>query len=388
MSYILAGGLRRELYGYSSEYAEVLFKHLTSETEVNIVNGRLTDMCQPALQKLESEMSMLQYRSKLHSILEAWENVVLGQPVQPEAHNQLREISREIYDRFEAFINNIQSHVIKKMRADNKQLCSKACKDVSQIMNLTEFDIPPQIVQIFKDGSNIVPIEGLIDSEIRKHLETDIISAAVKFSWDENKVYPLYSSSAGPKTVLEQLATQAPANSKQLDFYAAMYEGYKDQLLKLEAHLSQVQFIDSKNCQNMLPKGTILSTSDKNLGPVLLPIDWYIQQYEIQAVKGNHVVTKMSPDQCINLLNKNIQDFRSELLPVEKISLQKYFSKSNPNFKVGVLKVIPKIHKLSTFDNQAWKKLPSMPIRSAENCPINPYSIKHSVRCYRRCIKP
>ena len=49
----------------------------------------------------------------------------------------------------------------------------------------------------------------------------------------------------------------------------------------------------------MIPEGTILSTSDKNLGPVLLPIDWYVQQYEVQADIGNHVLTNMSADQCL-----------------------------------------------------------------------------------------
>ena len=97
-------------------------------------------------------------------------------------------------------------------------------------------------------------------------------------------------------------------------------------------------------------------------------------QYQIQAEKGKHEPTGLSPDQCINLLKLTIENFRKSLKSEESLVLKQYFVNSNPNFRVGVMKVIPKIHKISHFDNQAWKDLPSRPIRGAENCPINPYS--------------
>ena len=220
----------------------------------------------------------------------------------------------------------------------------------------------------------MVPAEVLSSSEIQKHMEADLISAAVRFSWDENKVYPLVNRSSGLKQILEQLASQAPANSKQVEFYATLYETYKAQLVELQGHLIVSRNIESPDVQKIIPKGTILSTSDKNLGPVLLPVQCYVQQYEAQALKGNHVATNMSADQCIILLKKAIEKFRTDLIPEEKVLLSKYFVKSNPECKVGVLKVIPKLHKLSTFTSVSWKSLPSRPIRGAETCPVNPYS--------------
>ena len=124
----------------------------------------------------------------------------------------------------------------------------------------------------------------------------------------------------------------------------------------------------------MAPNSTILTSSDKGLGPCLLPVEWFVQQYKVQAEKGKHATTGLSPDQCINLLKLTIQSFRSTLSQAERELLKQYFACGNPNYRVGIMKIIPKIHKLTEFGNQAWTKLPSRPIRGAENCPVNPYS--------------
>ena len=66
--------------------------------------------------------------------------------------------------------------------------------------------------------------------------------------------------------------------------------------------------------------------------------------------------------------------FPEEMAEAKKMDLKNFFKPSSPKYRVGVLKLIPKIHKLSKFDNNSWKDLPSRPIRGAENCPVNPYS--------------
>ena len=106
-------------------------------------------------------------------------------------------------------------------------------------------------------------------------------------------------------------------------------------------------FIESSEALKLTPKGTILTLSDKGLGPCLLPVEWYVQQYEIQAEKGKHAVTGLSPDQCINLLKLTIQRFRSNLSQAECEHLKQFYVCGNPNYRVGIMKVIPKIHKLT-----------------------------------------
>ena len=110
--------------------------------------------------------------------------------------------------------------------------------------------------------------------DIEKHVEDDLVNAAVRYSWRENKIYPLFNRSAGLKIILEQLVSQAPANSKQMEFYITLYEKYQVMIKDLKDKISTQYIVDSSGLQNMIPNGTILSSSDKNLGPVLLPIDW------------------------------------------------------------------------------------------------------------------
>ena len=184
----------------------------------------------------------------------------------------------------------------------------------------------------------------------------------------------MITHASGLKNVLEQLTSQVPSNSKQVEFFATLHEQYEVQLANFYNQLEAAHFLDSPAVQSKVPAGTILSTSDKNLGPTLLPIEWYVEQYKAQSVKGNHVATGMSDDQCINFLKRTIEHFREELGPEERVALKQYFTNSNPNYKVGIMKLTPKIHKLSTFCSESWKKLPSRPIRGAENCPVNPYS--------------
>ena len=126
--------------------------------------------------------------------------------------------------------------------------------------------------------------------------------------------------------------------------------------------------------ENLFPPGTMISITDKGLGPCLLPLDWYILQYAVQTEKGDHIKTGMSSEQCINYLKGVIGKFRDSLVVDEKLVFKEYFRNPNPNFRVGVLKLIPKIHKLKDFDQHSWKILPSRPFRGAENCPINAYS--------------
>ena len=329
LSHILARSVGQQIKAYSAQYSNVLTKHLTSETEVQIVEGVVAEHSGPILKVIEVELGVLQYKARLGEILDSWRNVLLGQPVYPEIHNLLHDRVSGIHEDFEQFIYKIQATSVAKIRAGNKEICRKAFEDKKKILNLTDACIPSNLELAFINGPNMVPNEILPVSEIKRYIETDLIQAAVQYSWVENNIYPLFNNSAGLKIVLEQLASQAPANSKQVQFYTTLYETYQELYKEMVDQLSADHFVGRPDVQNMIPEGTILSTSDKNLGPVLLPIDWYVQQYEVQADIGNHVLTNMSADQCLQLLKKNIEEFRSKLLPGERIELKKYFSYGN-----------------------------------------------------------
>ena len=70
-----------------------------------------------------------------------------------------------------------------------------------------------------------------------------------------------------------------------------------------------------------------------------------------------------------------IDRFRSSLSAEQRTILKNVWPKKKISaYRIAVLKVIPKIHKLLSIDEHSWKNLPSRPIRGGENCPINPPS--------------
>ena len=210
LSHVMAKSVWKEIRTYSTQFGQVLSKHLTSETEVNIVDGCVTEDAGTTLETLEAELEVLQYKKKLSTILDRWRKVLLGQPVYPEIHNLLSDRVSVIHEDFEQFIYRIQSVSVAKFRAGNRELCSKACKNKNKILNLTDSDIPLALELAFANGSNMVPNDVLRVSEVKRYMETDLIQAAVQYSWFENNIYPLYNSSEGLKSVLEQLTSQAP----------------------------------------------------------------------------------------------------------------------------------------------------------------------------------
>ena len=365
---------RVKIYQYSVIYATTLLKHLENETEVQLVNGELTDESKVLLNLIESEMEVLQYNKCLNNIVGPWEKMLGGQPVQPEVAIQISKCAKNVVLDFEVFIYELQSRAINNRRILNNSLCNSVCKSSTRILNLTKFKIPDELTKALTNGTNFVPLDSLKINELKDYIEKDLVNAAVNFFRENNKIYPLINNTASLKTILEQLISQTPSNSPQIDFYTNMYNQYVGHKQEFIDQLSNGHFIDAPKTQSLLPPGTILAESDKGLGPCMLPIEWFIEQYKVQSLKGSHVLTTMSNDQCINFLKHSIDVFRSKLCTEGKMILKQYFHNSNPNFRVGVLKLVPKIHKLSKFDCESWKILPSRPIRGAENCPINPYS--------------
>ena len=66
ISLAVARFTRATINKYSATYATTFLKHLENETEVQLVNGELTGEFKVALNILESEMEVLQYRKCLN----------------------------------------------------------------------------------------------------------------------------------------------------------------------------------------------------------------------------------------------------------------------------------------------------------------------------------
>ena len=80
----------------------------------------------------------------------------------------------------------------------------------------------------------------------------------------------------------------------------------------------------------------------------------------------------MAEDTCVSYLLKEISNFKNECSYNQLILLNRFWPKAPvQKYKIGVMKLVPKVHKLSgKIDKESWKVLPSRPIRGAELEPM------------------
>ena len=118
----------------------------------------------------------------------------------------------------------------------------------------------------------------------------------------------------------------------------------------------QVRYI-----QNLVPDKCILSQPDKNLGVFLLPVDWYRKEYLGYVEKGGNELQNMTEEQCIGKLVRTISDFRGALNDEQCTILKDHWPKfCQGPFRIGVLKIVPKKHKLSgPISTESWVHLKS-----------------------------
>ena len=315
VSRIAAKNARKSIYKYYAIYSTTLMKHLCSETEVKIVAGEFTADSHATFVNLEVEQRQLQYKEHLGEILEQWSRVLSGQPLSEVVHELLNNQKIAIVAEVEEFIYKLQAVSIRRRQAQDNILCNKVCTNKPKILNLTSIKVPSDLEQALENGCNFVPHDTLSSKELQSLIENDLINAAINFYRDKNQIYPLVNKALGLKTVLEQLISQSSSNTSHIEYYNTMFDSYFD--LKGEFYKSQLKshFIEQPSIQKLVPPGTILAEADKGLGPCLLPVEWFIDQYKVQSLKGNHILTKMSNDQCINFLKKSIDAFRSGLGP-------------------------------------------------------------------------
>ena len=134
ISKALAQSTRNKIYDFAAGYATTLMKHFGSETEVQIVNGNVTEESKSVLLHLGSEMEVLQYRKNLTNLLRPWQNILSGQPICPEVEYLLSQYSDRIIDDFERFILKLQILANKNMRDMNNLLCKNVCRTDYKIL--------------------------------------------------------------------------------------------------------------------------------------------------------------------------------------------------------------------------------------------------------------
>ena len=366
----------KKLRSYSIMFQNLLMKSLTEETEIQIKTGALTPMSIHTLGRLQSEIHIMNYSAHIFQMYDPWCRILSGQPNTPFSAEKITEIIPNVISEFEKYIIVIQEKATRFWFEKDNQMCKALCTTKHKIVNFTNCAVPKILEEMLSHGINFVPTVARNDHEITEIVENDLKASAIRFFRESNHFYPVIDHKAKLQTILIQLMQQSQSNSSDITFYCKLHESYTDNLSEFLNNINVRHLKNYKDIKQAIPDGTILSISDKGLGPCLLPVEWYITQYQHQAEIGSHVLLEISEQACLLIMQNNIKTFRSSLNVTERTFLSSYFVKCNPNFRVGCLKLVPKIHKIKgTVTQETWKVLPSRPIRGAENCPINGYSI-------------
>ena len=116
----------------------------------------------------------------------------------------------------------------------------------------------------------------------------------------------------------------------------------------------------------------MITASDKNVGISLLPPEWYAKEYQNQVIKGGHEPIEMTEESCIQYLISQIRSFRKQCSNDQQKILNNLWPKTTvTKHRIGVMKLVPKVHKLKgTLHKDSWKELTSRPIRGAETDPM------------------
>ena len=112
----LAKGAAMAVSSYYNNYSSTLLKHFGGETELPIVNGELTAASKSKLPLLEHEMGMLQYRTRIRTIMGPWQSILNGQPIIPEVENEIGDCIQNVVEYFEEHIFKLQTVANQNMR--------------------------------------------------------------------------------------------------------------------------------------------------------------------------------------------------------------------------------------------------------------------------------
>ena len=148
-------------------------------------------------------------------------------------------------------------------------------------------------------------------------VENDVKLACCNFFIATAGYYPRsFTLKSSIDTTIKNLLIFEPGNNKISSALVSMRENYNAVKPKLLKDSKVPQRISMKRIQNLIPKGAILSPSDKNLGISLLSPAWFEKEYTSQVDKGGYEKQSMSEAVCIKMLLSKISTFCQNLTRV------------------------------------------------------------------------
>ena len=100
------------------------------------------------------------------------------------------------------------------------------------------------------------------------------------------------------------------ASHAENEFFYGLTENFNAAIKSLNIEINDNYKIDDLSVFDNLPEDTIISNADKNIGIALLPIQWFIEEYQRQQIKGGFETIEITEKQCLANLKLYISKFR------------------------------------------------------------------------------
>ena len=371
------GKITRDLLKYMGEFREAFCKHCRSETEINIKGNNIDDEGWGKIAKLRKESEVLDIEANLHRILDSWLLALDGQP-QPYRDVTISSMIRnDIADKFYNLVHDLQEGILKEKKKNENLECLEKCSEGPKIFNFTNHVLDPKIAEQLRNGLGYVPHSKYSRKDVIDRIETEIKEAAIRYFKRINGFRPPYEISNLPMgQFITNILIFSTASHDENEFFYGLTENFNAAIKSLNIEINDNYKIDDLSVFNNLPEDTIISNADKNIGIALLPIQWFIEEYQRQQIKGGFETIEITEKQCLANLELYISKFWDLCSNEQRAILKPVWPKNKGAKKIGIMKILPKVHKLKDeITNVSWKSLTGRPIRGAEQCPTNAPSI-------------
>ena len=287
--------IRLEFVEYFKRFACVLEKHSESEFEVQIRSKEITENGKKMLDMLENDFEYLQYHEKITLIVSAHKTQrFLSKRI---ICDLLDVVCEELIHHVSMYVNYQNKRTLILRRKKNNKLCAEKNSTGPMVMNFTGLEIPIELIEHLKTGLKNVPYLSVNKDTLYNELtEEAILCCKERFRLQYNR-YPFVSSKSTFDEKILSIISQCVTNTEIVrnlsDFRNCFVES-------LPAYLSSLPKggLDIGSLLSLMPEGSVITTSDKNVGISILPYEWYIKEYETQMEKGGHENVNISEDEC------------------------------------------------------------------------------------------
>ena len=281
----------KKLCIYLYRYFGILHRHMFTEYEVQIRDNSITSDGHAMLQKLHGEFEDFQYEREIHRILDPWVLLFVAAQPYPEGRinfvyasvgHVLAAVSKQIYI--------VQSGALCQRRIDNNKLCQLKSSTGPAVHNLTSIEIPQPVLDLISPGLHVVPNSTHDKDSVRDTVIKDLKSSAISYFRSSMGYYPSCADTIVKLDDLLKHLIMLTTCISTTSFYYLMRDLYTDEI---DDFVKSIKFVDDALkpqdlISKFLPTDIIITTTDKNLGVALVPIQWYRETYASHCIKGGY----------------------------------------------------------------------------------------------------